>query len=643
MKVDKENGNVKYNDASHIYWDDNGKYISVTTLIGKYGQPFNRKFWSAYKALEKIMTPEEFKMEKEQMLATKKVNIPYILETYNIKEVDFNKAQQDILDQWQEKNKQSCARGTKIHAELENLYTSKKETDLKKFGLGGKFKISTNASLKEENLKILDIDKGVFPEYLVYSNSNDGKLKLAGQIDLLIKDGNNIIIYDYKGLPLDTEILTINGWSTIGDLRVGDKVFDKNGKETTIVHKSEIHTNPCYKITFDNGDSIVADHEHRWEITFKCNKTKENPDGYKSVIMTTEDIYKYLQNCERTSNTIPKILNPKPIILPDKDLPIDPYVLGVWLGDGSKNCGCITQAKDSPVWEEIKNRGYEVGENGQHNPDRENVEMRTVYGLRTLLRHLGILSQKDIPNIYYTASYNQRLDLLRGFMDTDGYYHAGRKRFVMSTGQEWQRDCLIKLLGTLGIKSTVFNSLRKCGDKSFQAWDICFSTNEINPFLVRNKEIELPTKHRNSFRNIKSVERYNTVPTQCIEVDSPTHTFLCTNKCIVTHNTNKKLEEKSYFDPAKKQSVKMKYPLNNLDDCNKIHYTLQLSTYAWMLQKLNPDFKIKKLCLIHYDHNDNVTEHEVPYLKKSVEIMLKDYKKKLLLKEKADSRKPIVF
>ena len=643
MTIDKQNGNVRYNDEEHLYWDDDGKYISVTTLIGKYANAFDKDFWSAYKALERIMTSEQFRMEKSKLLQTRVVDIDNILSIYDLKLLDFNKAQQDILDEWQKQNEESCKRGTAIHAQLENMYVKKSNTDLKKYGLGGTFLVNTNKSLEMNNQTLLEIDKGVFPEYLVSRKSEDGKFKLAGQIDLLIKDGNNIWIRDYKGLPLDTEILTINGWSTIGDLRVGDKIFDKNGKETTIVHKSEIHTNPCYKIIFDNGDSIVADHEHRWEIAFKCNKTKENPDGYKSVIMTTEDIYKYLQNYERTSSTIPKILNPKPIILPDKDLPIDPYVLGVWLGDGSKNCGCITQAKNSPVWEEIKNRGYEVGENGQHSPERENVEMRTVYGLRTLLRHLGILSQKNIPNIYYTASYNQRLDLLRGFMDTDGYYHAGRKRFVMSTGQEWQRDCLIKLLGTLGIKSTVFNSLRKCGDKSFQAWDICFSTNEINPFLVRNKEIELPTKHKNSFRNIKSVEHYNTVPTQCIEVDSPTHTFLCTNKCIVTHNTNKKIDQKSYFDPVTKKNQMMLAPLSNIMDSNYWHYALQLSTYAWMLQKINPEFKIQGLTLEHHDHFDNIVEYEVPYLKSDVERMCKDYKLKLILKERADRRKPIEF
>ena len=70
MKVDKNNGDVKYSDEEHVYWDDDGKYISVTTLIGKYCQPFDKDFWSAYKALEKLLGKEDFKMEKKMLLET---------------------------------------------------------------------------------------------------------------------------------------------------------------------------------------------------------------------------------------------------------------------------------------------------------------------------------------------------------------------------------------------------------------------------------------------------------------------------------------------------------------------------------------------------------------------------------------------
>lgn len=112
---------------------------------------------------------------------------------------------------------------------------------------------------------------------------------------------------------------------------------------------------------------------------------------------------------------------------------------------------------------------------------------------------------------------------------------------------------------------------------------------------------------------------------------------------IVDYKTNKKLDEKSFFDTKTKKSQMMKYPINNLMDCNKVHYTLQLSLYAWMLQQINPDFVVKKLILVHYDHSGNVTEHEVEYLKDDVERLLKYHRKQCVLEELRDKRKPIEF
>lgn len=305
MKVDKRNQNVCYNDEKHMYWDENGVYVSVTTLIGRFCQDFDKDFWSGYKALEKLLSAEEFKAEKSQLLNTHKIDVKYFCDMYGFTTNDYNKAQQDILDEWQKTNAESCERGSKIHAELEDNYTSKKQCELRKFGLGGKFEVNTNDSLIEHNKDLLDIERGVFPEYMIYRKSDDGKFRLAGQIDLLIKDGNDIYIIDYK--------------------------------------------------------------------------------------------------------------------------------------------------------------------------------------------------------------------------------------------------------------------------------------------------------------------------------------------------TNKKLDDKSFFDKRTKKCQMMKYPMNNIMDCNKMHYALQLSTYAWMLQKLNPKFVVKKLLLIHYDHQGNVTEHELDYLKDDVERMCRFYKKEAILEARKNSRRPIEF
>lgn len=626
MKIDKRAGSLCFNEELHKYWNEETStpYISVTTLIESYGQPFDKEFWSAYKALEVLMDSDVWKLENKNLLNIKKFD-KSLLDLYDIKESEFNREQQRILDEWEESNRISCERGTKIHATLEEaILGHKKAFSLNKFGIGGKF------TCKGKDYHELDLEAGAYPEYMIGREIEPGLFGLSGQVDLLLKKGNKITICDWKGLPLDTEILSKFGWTTIAKLKEGDIIYDKNGNETKILHKSNVHNNPCYKITFDNNDEIISDMDHKWEISFKGNKSKKYPDGYHTIVMTTEELFNYLNTIDkRTSYNIPKILNPKPINTTEQKLFIDPYVLGVWLGDGSKNSGAITQEKGSLLWKEIQKRGYEIGENSQHDPDRENVEIRTIYGLRTLLNEYGILKIKDIPEDYYTASFNQRLDLLRGLMDTDGYYHPKRKRFVMSTGQEWQRDAIVKLLGTLGIKSTVFAITKKCGDKCFDTWDICFSTNGLNPFLIRNQQIEYPSKDNNSYRNIEKIELVETVPTQCLEVDSPTHTFLCTNKCIVTHNTNKEIKTKSYYDNKTKKSQKMLYPLNSLDDVNYWHYNLQLSTYAWIIQQYHPEFEVEDLVLVHFRPDGEQDVYHMDYLKDEVEKMISHYRKKL--------------
>ena len=193
MQVDKRNGNVNYNDEFHQYWNDEGqKFISVTTLIGRFEQPFDQDFWSKYKALERLIGSQKFAaMEKPRLLKSKKWDNS-VLELYDIDEVTFNSTQQDILDEWAKTNRESCERGTKIHAAMEKkFYSGASSYSLKSYGLGGKF-------VCKQNYTPLDLESAVYPEYLISRVSEDGHIRLAGQIDLLVKDGNDIYIIDYK-------------------------------------------------------------------------------------------------------------------------------------------------------------------------------------------------------------------------------------------------------------------------------------------------------------------------------------------------------------------------------------------------------------------------------------------------------------
>ena len=192
--ITKQNGNIAFVEETHKYFDvtqPDKKFVSVTTMIHSFTQPFDKEFWSAYKALEKLLSKEAWAIEKKSLLNTKKFD-KVLLELHEIDENDFNREQQAILDAWDEENRKSCDRGTKIHADLENsFYNKKKDIDISKFEIGGKF-------VCDKGRTELDLENGVYPEYLISRVSEDGKLRIAGQIDLLVKKGNKIIIADWK-------------------------------------------------------------------------------------------------------------------------------------------------------------------------------------------------------------------------------------------------------------------------------------------------------------------------------------------------------------------------------------------------------------------------------------------------------------
>ena len=194
MEYDKINGDVGFREEDHYYGnlkDPNIKYTSVTTLIGKYEPEFDKEFVSKYKALERILPSDIWKKEKGGIWKSHRISKDF-LDVYDIDDKELNRVQQDILDEWAEINKQSCERGTKIHVQLENsFYNAGSNITLKKFGIGGKFEC-------KKNYNELDLEYGIYPEYLIYYDNPKLDLHIAGQIDLLIKSGNDIYIGDHK-------------------------------------------------------------------------------------------------------------------------------------------------------------------------------------------------------------------------------------------------------------------------------------------------------------------------------------------------------------------------------------------------------------------------------------------------------------
>lgn len=189
-QIDKKNDYVGFEDSTHSYFDlnDGSKYISVTQLIHNYVTPFDSDFWSSYKACESILK-EDFYDLKQILLKTKKWKNQYLTD-YDIDEKEFNDKKAEILQSYKDKNKEACEYGTKVHEMMENLLYQKDQKRLKTFGLGGKVEVCKG------NYK-LDKERAIYPEIMI-SYCADEWLKVVGQADLVLKDGNEISVYDYK-------------------------------------------------------------------------------------------------------------------------------------------------------------------------------------------------------------------------------------------------------------------------------------------------------------------------------------------------------------------------------------------------------------------------------------------------------------
>ena len=112
---------------------------------------------------------------------------------------------------------------------------------------------------------------------------------------------------------------------------------------------------------------------------------------------------------------------------------------------------------------------------------------------------------------------------------------------------------------------------------------------------------------------------------------------------ILDWKTNKEIKRRGFYNSSKKKNVCLKYPLNNIEDCNYNIYQLQLSLYAYMLQQLNPNFNIRSLKLVHIARNGKQTVYELKYLKEDVERMLKHYAKQLKTNELLERDKPFLI
>ncbi|MGH9186153.1 MAG: replicative DNA helicase [Acidimicrobiales bacterium] len=398
-----------------------------------------------------------------------------------------------------------------------------------------------------------------------------------------------------KALALDTRIPTPTGWTTMGELAVGDEVFDEKGRPCTVTHATAVQFgHQCYRVDFDDGASIIADAAHQWFVydypAWKSLRERHyrHVEGYSynphrnlalardqrsriryPRVLTTEQLLN--EGCQtpgrhpRPNWYLPLAL---PLDTPEADLPVDPYVLGCWLGDGTTKGAAMTIGEQDVIHfiAEFEAAGYSLALRGGTSYAPTPVTgtgawpgyRRPSRVLAGELRQVGLLggATKHIPGAYLRASAKQRLALLQGLLDTDGSVVNGNGSVELCLAN---RDLLAQaheLVCTLGHKPGAIRqkkiSLRN--GRLAMAWR--FSWTPLDQvFRLPRKAWTLEARTssnclggaapeavrtfgRATRRTIVAVAPAPSVPVRCIAVDSPSHLYLAGESMIPTHNTS---------------------------------------------------------------------------------------------------------
>lgn len=359
-----------------------------------------------------------------------------------------------------------------------------------------------------------------------------------------------------KAQPLYSKIYTPDGFTTMGEIKVGDSVLSEKGETIKVIGVFPQGIRDVYRIHFSDGVYVDCDENHLWKV-YTANDRKRVADSKRyastfidpdrhTILNTKEMIGKErIFMCRDRENVLNyKLPICKPINFNKKELPIPPYTMGALIGDGH----FFETPTISTIDKEILER---VGNELQIKPIHiDKCSYRLSYcklgsRLRKLFGREIHSYDKFIPCNYLYSSLDDRVNLLRGLMDTDGSLSGEGTCSIFHTSSfklaEDVRELVNGLGGTGHIVNRGYKKYTYRGEKRISkrlAYDVMINLpNEINPFFLKRKAIRVvPKTSYLTPRFIDKIEYVGKMQTQCIAVDNSTSLYL-TDHCIVTHNT----------------------------------------------------------------------------------------------------------
>lgn len=417
-----------------------------------------------------------------------------------------------------------------------------------------------------------------------------GLIKKPNELDVNVRI--KILIYGQPGAgkaqPLFSKILTPEGYVQMGDIKVGDEILSVNGGRQKVEGVYPQGVRPYYRIVTNDGCTCYCDEEHIWTVRNSTGNSRKA--GWRN--MTLSQMLEKGIMCPNSPSRIASGRKPIPRFeipvaescdFSEQELPIDPYILGVLIGDGSLVGSVATFSNtdtDSFIREEVSRRlpsEYELTKHegvcpqytiAQKNKAGKNGFKKKVSSL-SLDVHSG---DKFIPVMYLVASKEQRLDLLRGLMDTDG--SCSKNRTTYSTTSAKLAADMVTLVRSLGGVATTQYYERE--DKDSDCYEVRIRMSEC-PFFLERKAAEWSAT--NQSRYIVMAEFMGYTPCQCIKVSDEEELYL-TDDFIVTHNTTLALSA------PKPLLVDFDNGINRVDYAF-IKDTVQVQGYADILNLLN--------------------------------------------------------
>lgn len=367
--------------------------------------------------------------------------------------------------------------------------------------------------------------KTLYPVVQDLQDLEDGKLDFLG-ISLPPRVG--------KLISDDTPVLTLDGWKNHGDLKVGDYVYDYDGFPVKVTHVfPKRYANK--RVWFSDGSFIDCHENHEWIIN-------DRHKGIERIAETNEltdaEYIDPKSGKRRYQYQIPLF---QPIIGEIKDLPVKPYTLGAWLGDGRNTNPDICGSKeDYAIVQAIVSDGYEISWRTIHK--KTGVEYYGFKNLRKDLQKIGMCHsrkrvEKHIPGIYLSAAIPQRLELLAGLLDTDGTLRRSENRYDFTTSEEALKEDFISLVYTFGWRCSVkevephVSSSGIHGRKKY--WIISFNPTYPIPCRLERKQLFAFSKKRRIA--ITKVEDIDSKPGNCISVQGGI--YRVGRRGIPTHNS----------------------------------------------------------------------------------------------------------